>query len=128
MRLSYRETRPQLLLMTRWYPLPRPWRMPAQTGYRSGDSRRGQQPNYSWRVSVLAGGESRFRDDDGSAEPLAAAALAAFGTGTGHAALTSLARSRLLVPVVAVESDGPGESTGEARGGKSGAEKYSEMS
>jgi len=63
-------------------------------------------------VSVLAGGESRFGDDDGSAEPLTAAALAAFGTGVGseHAVLTSLARSRLLVPVVAVASDGPGES------------------
>jgi len=111
--------------------------MPAQTGYRSGDSRRGQRPNYSWRVSVLAGGESRFRDDDGSAEPLAAAALAAFGAGTGseHAALTSLARSRLLVPVVAVASDDPGEGAGPdrltdcaARGERSGGEKYSEMS
>jgi hypothetical protein len=95
-------------------------------------------------VSVLAGGESRFRDDDGSAEPVAAAALAAFGTGTGseHAALTSLARSRLLVPVVAVASDGPGESAGsgrladgaaeargeEPRGEGPGGEKHSEMS
>ncbi|HEY7013337.1 MAG TPA: SseB family protein [Streptosporangiaceae bacterium] len=70
-------------------------------------------------MSVLAGGESRFGDDDGSAEPLTAAALAAFGTGAGseHAALTSLARSRLLVPVVAVASDE------EPRG-----EKHSEMS
>ena len=84
-------------------------------------------------MSVLAGGESRFRDDDGSAGPLTAAALAAFGTGTGseHAALTSLARSRLLVPVVAVAGDGPEESAApghladreEPRG-----EKHSEMS
>jgi SseB protein N-terminal domain len=67
-------------------------------------------------VSVLAGDESRFRDDDGSAEPLTAAALAAFGAGTGseHAVLTALARSRLLVPVVAT----PGED----------GEKHSEMS
>ena len=100
-------------------------------------------------MSVLAGGESRFRDDDGSAEPLTAAALAAFGIGTGseHAALTSLARSRLLVPVVAVASDAPGESAGpdrladraaeaggeeprgeEPRGEKLRGEKHSEMS
>jgi hypothetical protein len=64
-------------------------------------------------VPVLAGGESRFRDDDGSAEPQAAAALAAFGSGLGseHAVLTWLARSRLLVPVVAAAS-------GEAASGK----------
>jgi hypothetical protein len=90
-------------------------------------------------VSVLAGGESRFGDDDGSAEPLTAAALAAFGTGTGseHAVLTSLARSRLLVPVVAVASDGPGESAGPGRladraaevgGEEPRGEKHSEMS
>ena len=55
-------------------------------------------------MSVLGGGESPFRDDDGSADPRAAAALAAFGAGLGseHAALTALAFSRLLVPVVAV--------------------------
>ncbi len=52
---------------------------------------------------VLAGGDPRFRDDDGSADPGAAAALAAFASAAGseHAALTALARSRLLVPVVA---------------------------
>jgi hypothetical protein len=91
-------------------------------------------------VSVLAGGESRFRDDDGSAEPLTADALAAFGSGTGseHAVLTSLARSRLLVPVVAAASDGAGESAGPdsqaevctagPRGEEPRGEKYSEMS
>lgn len=109
--------------------------MPAETGYRSGDSIRSQRPNYSWRVSVLAGGESRFRDDDGSAEPLTAAALKAFGAGTGseHAVLTSLARSRLLVPVVAAASDDPGESAGpDVQSGDCGdephGEKHSEMS
>lgn len=68
---------------------------------------RSQLPNYSWRVSVLAGGDSRFSDDDGSAEPLTAAALAAFDAGTGseHAVLTALARSRLLVPVVATAGE-----------------------
>lgn len=85
------------------------------------DSSRSQLPNYSWRVSVLAGGESRFRDDDGSAEPLTAAALAAFGAGAGseYAALTSLARSRLLVPVVA--SAGEDAEEGATREGGAGA-------
>jgi hypothetical protein len=55
------------------------------------------------------GGQARFRDDDGRADPAVAAALAAFeaGLGTEHAALTALAASRLLVPVVA-EDTGPG--------------------
>jgi SseB protein N-terminal domain len=59
-------------------------------------------------VAELAGGDPAFRDDDGSADPRAAAALAAFASGQGseHAALTALARSRLLVPVVAAASDG----------------------
>ncbi len=53
-------------------------------------------------------------DDDGSAGPGVRAALAAYGAGQGseHAALTALARARLLVPVVAVltgatEAGGP---------------------
>ena len=81
-----------------------------------------------WVVPLPAAGESRFRDDHGSAEPRVAAALAAFGSGQGseHAALTALAGSRLLVPIVAVapESDGEPESPGHARagGGDSGAE------
>jgi hypothetical protein len=59
-------------------------------------------------VPELAGGDPAFRDDDGSADPRAAAALAAFASGEGseHAALTALARTRLLVPVVAAASDG----------------------
>jgi hypothetical protein len=64
-------------------------------------------------VSLLSGGDGRFADDDGSAPPEAAAALAAFAAGDGseHAALTALARSRLLVPLVAqVAGPGPGES------------------
>ena len=63
--------------------------------------------------------ESPFRDDHGSAEPRVAAALAAFGSGQGseHAALTALASSRLLVPIVAVAagSDGEPQSPGQAR-------------
>jgi hypothetical protein len=47
--------------------------------------------------------DQRFRDDDGAAEPLLAAALAAYAAGqeSEHAVLTALARARLLVPVVA---------------------------
>jgi SseB protein N-terminal domain len=59
-------------------------------------------------VSLLGGGKSPFHDDDGSADPRAAATLAAFGSGLGseHAALTALAASRLLVPIVAAPPDG----------------------
>ena len=67
-----------------------------------------------WVVPFPAAGESPFRDDHGSAEPRVAAALAAFGSGQGseHAALTALASSRLLVPVVAVAAGGEGEPQG----------------
>jgi hypothetical protein len=56
-------------------------------------------------VGVLGHTDSKFAADDGSADPAAAAALAAFAAGTGseHAALTALAGVRLLVPVVAAE-------------------------
>jgi SseB protein N-terminal domain len=94
-----------------------------------GQGRRRVGPRVG-RVSVLGGGESPFRDDDGSADPRAAAALAAFGAGLGseHAALSALAGSRLLVPVVAVPSEpegakdhpeaGPGRGGGGDRGGE----------
>jgi len=80
-----------------------------------GQGRRRAGPRVG-RVSVLGGGDSPFRDDDGSADPQAAAALAAFGAGRGseHAALSALAGSRLLVPVVAVRSEP------EARGRRAG--------
>jgi SseB protein N-terminal domain len=83
---------------------------------------------------VLGGGESRFRGDDGSAEPRAAAALMAYGSGRGseHAALTALASSRLLVPVIARVSgivreqgsarEGGGAGRVRAGGGARGAE------
>lgn len=52
-------------------------------------------------------GDPRFSGDDGAADPAAAAALDAYAAGTGseHAALTALAGTRLLVPVVAVLTD-----------------------
>ena len=70
-------------------------------------------------MSLLGGGKSPFHDDDGSAEPRAAATLAAFGSGLGseHAALTALAASRLLVPIVAA----PPESAGHDQHGDPGA-------
>jgi len=89
-------------------------------------------------VGVLGHTDSKFAADDGSADPAAAAALAAFAAGTGseHAALTALAGVRLLVPVVAAEvpDDGPlpGPLAGGDTGGDScrvpGGEKTSEMS
>jgi SseB protein N-terminal domain len=64
---------------------------------------RPRRPNYSGPVLGLSNEEHRFGADGGAADPRAAAALAAFasGSGTEHAALTSLASVRLLVPVVA---------------------------
>ena len=55
----------------------------------------------------ITGGDPSFRNDDGSAHPEVAAALADFaaGHGTEHAVLTALAGSRVLVPVVAVLAD-----------------------
>jgi hypothetical protein len=83
---------------------------------------------------VLHGsGNPRFRDDDGSADPAAAAALSAFAAAQGseHATLTALARTRLLVPVVAVLSDDDTGEAGPAAGGEknpaAGGEKNSEM-
>jgi hypothetical protein len=58
-------------------------------------------------VLGISGGDPSFRDDDGSANPATAAALAAFAAGHSgeHAALTALASGRLLVPVVAVPAE-----------------------
>jgi len=52
----------------------------------------------------LNAAESQFSADDGAADPVVSAALAAYAAGQGSefAALTALARCRLLVPVVAV--------------------------
>jgi SseB protein N-terminal domain len=53
----------------------------------------------------------RYAGDDGSADPAAAAALAAYAAGTGdeRAALAALAAARLLVPVVAMPGEGASE-------------------
>lgn len=65
----------------------------------------------------ITGGNPSFGDDDGSADVAVVTALAAFAAGQGSetAALAALARSRLLVPVVAVlteqlsdQDNGPG--------------------
>ena len=52
----------------------------------------------------LNAAESQFSADDGAADPVAAAALTAYAAGqcSEYSVLTALARSRLLVPVVAV--------------------------
>jgi hypothetical protein len=68
------------------------------------------------RRRIVPGGQ-QFRADDGSADQAVAAALAAYagGEGSEHAALTALAASRFLVPVVAalgeVGEDGAGKSS-----------------
>ncbi|HTZ90779.1 MAG TPA: SseB family protein [Streptosporangiaceae bacterium] len=66
----------------------------------------------------LSGGDARYRDDHGGADPAVAAAMAAYAAGTGgeHAVLVALAGSRLLVPVVAVLADEPGIRSGAAAG------------
>jgi hypothetical protein len=65
-------------------------------------------------VSEFRAGGQRFAADDGSADPQVAAALAEFSRGAGseHAAVMSLARSRLLVPIVAAVASDP-EAAGE---------------
>ena len=84
-------------------------------------------------VGVLGHTDSKFAADDGSADPAAAAALAAFAAGTGseHAALTALAGVRLLVPVVAASGPAGDPPQPGASGGSChvpGGEKTSEMS
>ena len=66
----------------------------------------------------ISGPDPSFRGDDGSADPGVAEALQAFAAARGseRAALTALASSRLLVPVVAVLAERSGS-----------AEKASEM-
>ena len=55
--------------------------------------------------------EPAFPGDDGAADPAVQAALTSYAAGLGseHAALTALAGSRLLVPVVAVLAEADGE-------------------
>src|SRR5258708_8205808 len=93
-------------------------------------------------MPVLAGGDVTCRDDDGSADRRAAAALAGFASGEGseQAGLARLAGSRLLVPVVAAVSEPKGLKAPGRRGvdtarnapapggSTQGGEKGSEMS
>jgi hypothetical protein len=60
-------------------------------------------------------GGQQFRDDNGAVEPRVAQALAAYvaGEGSEQAALTALSAARLLVPVVAVLSDGSASAQGD---------------
>lgn len=117
MRVSHCEKRPQLLPLRR-----------SQQHATYLRRLHAVPPSTVWVVPFPAAGESPFRDDHGSAEPRVAAALAAFGSGQGseHAALTALASSRLLVPIVAVAAGSDGEpqsrSDTQSGGGDSGAE------
>jgi SseB protein N-terminal domain len=58
-------------------------------------------------MTGLTGGDARYRDDHGDADPAVAAALEAYAAGLGgeHAVLVALADSRLLIPVVSVLAD-----------------------
>jgi SseB protein N-terminal domain len=60
-------------------------------------------------------GGQQFRDDNGAADPRVAQALAAYvaGEGSEQAALVALSAARLLVPVVAVLSDGSASPQGD---------------
>jgi hypothetical protein len=66
-------------------------------------------PAYSWAVLGISGPDPAFRDDDGTADPGVSKELLGFAAGQGseQAVLTALARSRLLVPVVAVLAKQP---------------------
>jgi hypothetical protein len=102
-------------------------------------------PKYSWAVLGIHGPDPSFLDDDGTPDPSVRTELADFAAGQGseQAALRALARSRLLVPVVAVVAEQIGEAgTGNAgppepnvsesnvperRGGMPQGEKASDM-
>ncbi len=60
-------------------------------------------------------GGQQFRDDDGAADPGVTAALAAYlaGRGSERAALTALAATRLLIPVVAMLAVGTAPASGD---------------
>jgi hypothetical protein len=75
-------------------------------------------------VQGLTVAEPKFPGDDGAADPAVQAVLTAYAAGQGseHAALTALARSRLLVPVVALPAAGE-----QAEADDHGTEKSTEM-
>jgi hypothetical protein len=72
-------------------------------------------------------GGQQFRDDNGAVDPRVAQALAAYvaGEGSEQAALTALSAARLLVPVVAVLSDGSASAQGDSASAQ--GDKNSEM-
>ncbi len=76
-------------------------------------------------MRTLNASEPQFPADQGAADPAVTAALAAYAAGRGseHAALTALAASRLLVPVVAM----PAGSGGDGAPAGPGREKPTEM-
>ncbi len=65
-------------------------------------------------VRSLHAAEPQFPGDDGAADPVVLAALAAYAAGRAseHAALDALASSRLLVPVVALVTEEPDGDSG----------------
>jgi hypothetical protein len=80
-------------------------------------------------VRGISGSDPSFLADDGSADPAVSVALAAYAAGQGseHAALTALAASRLLVPVVAEVAGGDGAAGASGGNHGHGGEKASEM-
>jgi hypothetical protein len=86
---------------------------------------------FAGRAHFQGSADARFRGDDGTADPSAAAALAAFAAaeGTEHAALTALSATRLLVPVVAqlADSDTDPDRADPDPARPGGGEKDSEM-
>jgi hypothetical protein len=91
--------------------------------------KRAASGRYSEAVTELAGGDSRFASDRGAADPAVTAALAAFAAGQcgEHEALTVLAATRLLVPVVAVLAGEAASGPAPAGPAAGQAEKDSEM-
>ena len=65
--------------------------------------------------------EPKFPEDDGTADPAVQAALTAYAAGRGseHAALSALAGSRLLVPIVAVLGEAGDQGEADQGSGKS---------
>jgi hypothetical protein len=140
-RLSYREMRPQLLRLSSsrlGARLPLGGRKTDRsctpgaflTGHNAPPTASrivGRTATTVSQVVHFTAGDERFRDDRGEADPRVAAALAAFaaGTGTEQAALTALAKARLLVPVIAVLADDVDEGSDPVPG--TGGEKASDM-
>ena len=74
-------------------------------------------------------GGQQFRADHGGADPRVAAALAAYlaGQGSERAALQALAAARLLVPVIAVLTEGTTPQHGDKNSAPQHGDKNSEM-